>query len=462
MGYFEEQIAAVERPLPLSRQGGATFWRKDAPTFEDGRMVMGGMWSHQLQWWELENFVKLLVGGYGAGKTNAICKRMISSALQNAPCPVALVSPTFPIARQTTILTLCEMLEGKRKLLGGRSLWWNLNKSTHEFTIKHRGRTGTILIYSGDNPLSLRGPNLGAAGIDEPFIQDQAVFDQMIARVRHPEAKLKEIVLTGTPEELNWGYELAEGELSEKHDVGVVHASTKENLALDPMFYQRLIDAYDEATARAYAEGQFVNLARGQVYHSFDAQENVVNLDDQWKKHGLELGAGMDFNVDPMSAIVFWRKGDHLHFFDEIELPNSDTEYMCDLLKERYWEHGLRNIYPDASGVARTTASPGAKSDFYWIKQAGFRVCAPRRNPSRKDRYNAVNGKFKARSGRLTLTISPKCKKLRRYLQQYTHEGMNTKQQKGYSHLLDAFGYPIAFLFPVSKDQFKKKQVIGA
>lgn len=447
--WLEEAIATVPRP-PQDDVEGHEFWRKEDPVIRAEQVSMGGMFEHQRKWWGSTSFIKALVGGYGSGKTNIMGKRAVGSALTNAPAPVLVVSPTYLVARETSILTIAEQLEGKRSIYG-RRFWWKYNMSSHTFTIKFRGRTAHIIIRSGERPLGLRGPNLAAAYIDEPFIQDKDVFDQMIARVRHPQAKLREIGLTGTPEQLNWGYDLCVGDLKDKHDVQVFTASTRANLAVDPGYVQRLLGAYDGKAAQAFIEGEFVSLSEGMVYYAFDPMENVVALPIP---KGAELGVGMDFNVNPMAAAVFWRAGNHVHFFDEIELPNADTEYMCSELHDRgYFKKGLRAVYPDASGAARKTSSPGGKSDFHYIKQAGFEIHARPSNPLRKDRYNAVNGKLKPREGKLTLTISPKLKKLRKYLSVYSHELLN--KQDAYSHLLDAFSYPIAYLFPVTKSVMK-------
>jgi len=452
--FFEDICSTVDRPRPEDDHG-ESFWRMESPTVDvNGVITRGGMWESQRKWWSLPNFIKVYVGGFGAGKTLGISKRMVALTLQNAPCPCALVSPSYPVARHTTVATIASLLTGKRSILG-RRFWWSYNATAHEFRIRYGGRRGLLIVYSGENPLSLRGPNLAAGGIDEAFIQDKEVFKQLVARIRHPEAVHKELVMDGTPEQLNWGYDICVGE-EEKHDVGVVHASTRENLALDPGYVKRLEAAFPGKAADAYIEGKFVNLGSGLVYYAFDRSENVVSLN---RPKEAELGAGMDFNVNPMAASVFWKHKNQLHFFDEIELPNADTEYMCSVLAEKYWNQGLRDIYPDATGMSRHTSSPGGKSDFHFIRRAGFTVNARHQNPLRKDRYNACNGKFKARSGRITLTVDPGCKKLVKYLSIYSHELMN--KQVDLSHLLDSFSYPVAFLFPVDRESLSVVKLGG-
>lgn len=463
MTFFDDTCASVDAGLATAdalagEKSGGGFWRKEPPDVDGGQLLTGGMWPSQRKWWEQENFIRLLVGGYGAGKTVTGAKWSIAMALTNAPCPHAYVAPTFPIARKTGIPTLAELLQGKKSILG-RAFDWDYHKTLHEFTIKYHGRMGIIHVYSGENPLSLRGPNLGSAWIDEPFIQVAEVLNQMMARVRHPQAVLRAIGLTGTPEELNWGYDIVEGEDAGNYDVGVVKMSTRENKVLNDDYVTRLEGALSERAAAAYIDGEFVNLNDGLVYHSFNP---TVNIKDLPIPEGAHIGAGMDFNVDPMSAAVFWMVGDHIHFFDEIELPNADTEFLCDVLRENsVYGKRLKTIYPDASGKTRKTASPEGRTDFHYIKRAGFEIKAPWDPPKRRDRYNSVNGKLCSKKRETTLTISPKCKKLKKYLSIYNYEKMNTREQEGMSHLLDAFAYPVCYLFPISADVARQMRVVG-
>lgn len=453
--FFDQAIRNIPRDQKIV--GESEFWREDDPVIDaDGRITVGGMWPHQREVWNLPNFCKILVGGYGSGKTSLSCKRIISMALDNFPCPVAIVSPTFSMARRTVVPQISEYLQMKQALYG-RKFWWRYNSGTHEFMFHHENRDCTVHVLSGERPLLLRGPNLGAAIIDEPFIQDEEVFKQMIARVRHPEAPCKEMMLTGTPEGgLGWGYDLCVGEQNSTLDVGVVFASTRANKALDEGYVKRLESVLSERACQAYIEGRFVNLAEGLVYYAFDPMDHVVDVPIPL---GAQLGAGMDFNVSPMAFCVFWVRGDHMHFFEEYEIPNADTEYACSVLKENHWDQGLREIFPDATGSERSTKSPGGKSDFHFIRDAGFDIRCRSRNPERKDRYNAVNGKLRSRDGKVTLTVSPKCKKLIKYMATYSHDLMNKQENLG--HLLDSLSYPCSYLFPRDRDSLKVQMMKG-
>lgn len=465
-------VAANRVPRRKRRRSRATrrrsdvtpFWRREDPVLESGTgstILTGGMWQHQRDWWNLPNFIKAMVAGYGAGKTLIGSKRAIALALANNGQPHFWVSPSYKVAKRTVIPTLQELLDGKKTI--DRYLRYKYNKSDNEFILQHRGRTGKIWIGSGEEPDSLKGPNVGSATIDEPFIQAVEVFEQMLARVRAPKARHREIGLLGTPEQLNWGYDICEGEDQNRYDIGVIHVSTLANQALPQQYFDTLLAGYTEKMRQAYLEGQFINLSRGAVYYGYQKNVNVVRIDDP----GHELEVGMDFNVDPMAAVVYWRNGKHMHIVAEVEIENADTQYMASILSQdntktneeivrgqirnfltKEGQPRIRTIYPDASGRARSTNAPAGRSDFTILREK-FEVIAKAANPKVRDRENAVNGKLNPAQGSPTLTIDPACKKLQKYLLNYTHELRN--KQKEMSHLLDAMGYPVAYLYPINK-----------
>ena len=194
-----------------------SFWRQEDPILDAaGLVTKGGMWQHQRDWWNSPAFIRALVMGYGGGKTLISGKRAISMARTNAPVPYMYVSPSYKVAKRTIIPTIKELLDG-------RKIPYRYNKSDFEFKIKAGKRTGIIWVGSGDVPDSLKGPNICGANIDEPFIQDKSVFDQILARVRDPRARIREITLTGTPEDLNWGFDICEGDDRHKYDIELIY-----------------------------------------------------------------------------------------------------------------------------------------------------------------------------------------------------------------------------------------------
>lgn len=414
------------------------MWRKLPPVIVDGVVEKGGMFAHQLRWWESPSYIKALVGGYGSGKTAVSAKWGISMCLHNAPAPHMHIAPSYKVAKRTIIPHL-------KNLLNGRGIDYSHNKTDNEIVIRHKGREGIIWIGSGDDPDALKGPNLGSANIDEPFIQKFEVFQQILARLRDPRAKLIQLGLTGTPEELNWGYDVCEGEDADKYDIEVIHASSADNLALPEQFINSLRNGYDENSIAAYMEGKFVILSDGLVYRQF-SRENVIDCDTP--ESGIVL-VGMDFNVDPMSAVLCQEVSGELHQFDEIILPNSDTPSLCKEIVKRYPRHRFV-VYPDSSGKSRSSKG---YTDFALIREnLGDKLESiehPQANPALRDRFNSVNGMMCNSNGVRRYFIHPRCKETIADYERTTHpyEEFKRKNAKR-THASDAAGYLIHRRYP--------------
>ena len=382
------------------------------------------MLPHQRQWWSMKNRFRLMVGGFGSGKTYISALRSIYLSYINRPLPGMYVSPTHGMAQKTIILTLKEIFDRSE-------IDYTYNQQRGEFIIHNWN--GLIWICSGDHPFSLRGPNCAWGGIDEPFIQKREVFDQVTARVRHPDAVQSEIFLTGTPESLNWGHTIS---TDPKIDIGVVTASTLDNPHLPQDYKDSLLAAYSQEQIDAYVHGKFVNLTQGRVYKDFNRDKHVMKRETE----GWEIGAGMDFNVDAMSCEIFAFTKKEIHVFDEIRLKNSGTYDMAEALKEKY--PGIK-VFPDASGSARKTSS--TQSDHDILKQAGFQVLAPRKNPPVRDRVNAVNRLL--REERITFH---NCPNLIMDLERNVWRNSDIdKRDPEQSHSSDAIGYSSNYLFPI-------------
>jgi phage terminase large subunit len=419
-----------------------SFWRKEDPVIENGIVIKGGMWSYQREWIDSPSFMPIMIGGYGSGKTAISAKDAIQLAIYNAPAPHLCVSPSYKMAKRTILPHLKNMLDGRR-------IRYKYNKSDFEFTLSYGGRTGTIWVGSGDNPDALKGPNLGSANMDEPFMQRYEVFQQVEARLRYPGTKRRRLSMTGTPEELNWGYDICEGEEHHKYQdrMQIVRARTAENLALPPDYVEGLLKSYDPLMAQAYLNGEFVQLDGNLTYHSF-TDNNIIetNYDPN-----LPLLVGMDFNVDPMSATIFQQKGGEHHQIDEIILKNSNTESMCKEILSQY-PGQVFTVYPDASGNSRSSKGT---TDFIIIKDIFAhqldKLSWPSKNPSLKDRFNCVNAALCNSKGVRQYFISDRCKETIQDYKRITHPYDDYKKKNSKrTHASDAAGYLIHRRLPLA------------
>jgi PBSX family phage terminase large subunit len=416
----------------------------------DKRIVSPGMWRHQAEFHTSEALITLLLGGYGAGKTEANAKFSVAMTMHNAPSPFMSVSPSYKMAKRTIIPAI-------KNVLDRNGIRYVFNKSEHVFYIHGPNGLGVLWVGSGDDPDALKGSNLCGFSLDEPGIMDYEVFDQMMNRMRDPQARLLRAGLTGTPEQLNWLYEVALGDLRTSYpDFKLVQGSMLDNLALPQSFIDQRLSAYDGKLRQAYIEGEFVNLATGRIYYKFDRDIHVKHLNtEDW-----ELIAGMDFNVNPMAFCVIALKNDHAHVLKCYEQTDSDTAKACRIIATDFPQ--IREVYPDASGGSRhssqrsgtdhdiiNSTDPADDWDLFTINR--------KKNPDLRDRWNTVNKRLEM--GRLTIepgSLEDKNENLIKGLEQLTHE--NLKKLDRLVHGTDAMGYPVEYKFNRISDNLLERK----
>ena len=190
----------------------------------------------------------------------------------------------------------------------------------------------------------------------------------------------------------------------------------------------------------------------GRVYYPFDRKVHAAR--ELPFDPVLPLWIGQDFNIDPMSSVVFQKqRNGELWAIDEICLPNSNTQELCDELERRYWRHLEQiTIYPDPAGAYR--GHQRGESDLDIFRERGFRRQKYRRkHPPVADRINAVNRMLMSANGTVRLRVDPRCKKFIEALEQtlYTPGSREVNKKMGIEHAADAAGYCIEFEFPVRK-----------
>jgi hypothetical protein len=186
----------------------------------------------------------------------------------------------------------------------------------------------------------------------------------------------------------------------------------------------------------------------GRVYSNFDHSESVSQVADT----GGSILIGMDFNVDPMSAVISVRAADQLHIIDEIIMKDSNTELMAEEVQRRYPKRPII-VYPDPSGRARKTSAPVGRTDFAILSNAGFEVRSPRNAHPVVDRINTVQAALKTADNRRRLFIHPRCKNVVRSLDGLTYIDGSHQPDKssGLDHIADAIGYLVMGELPLRR-----------
>lgn len=214
----------------------------------------------------------------------------------------------------------------------------------------------------------------------------------------------------------------------------------KDNLENIDDEYLEMLSQLPEKERDRFLNGLFSDASDGQAYYSFDREKHVQDI--AFTNGALYIG--MDFNVAPMTAVIFQFVNNKFHILDEAFLMNSDTYKMCDyLLRKKY----RGNIIPDSTGRNRKTSG---KSDHDILKENGFKVMSTH-NPFVTDRVNNVNRLLTSDR----IVIHPRCKKLINDLEKVSWKDnkLDQKTDSTLTHISDALGYGLWKLEPISSTQ---------
>ena len=375
------------------------------------------------------------IGGFGSGKSFALCAKAIWLGLSNPGTTAMVAEPSFPMIRTVLVPAMDAALER-----------WGIDYDYRvspqpEYTLRLPTGDVRLLCQSAENWQRVRGQNISFVLWDEadtsPAETAQKAGEMFLARMRV--GKVNQLAIASTPEGFKYCYRT----FSEQSgpDKRLIRVKTKDNPNLPEGFIESLERNYPAQLITAYLEGHFTNLASCSIYPEFD--RSLHYTDAKPGPHDT-IFVGIDLNVGNCVTQHLLRKGDEFHFFNE--KVYRDTQQIAVGLKELYPDHFRRGqlvLIPDAASKQRSTAA-AQESDLGILKKAGHTVNPQQSNPIVQDRINAVNalieqGKVKVGNG---------CKHLIRTLEQHAYDDKGRPEKGGVgmddlSHAGDAMGYAI-------------------
>lgn len=374
---------------------------------------------------------KVICAGRRFGKTYLAISYLLSQVKKGRDKSHWYVAPTYRQAKQIAWKQL------KRLMPKGWAVSWNESDLT-----VHIINGCEISLRGADNPDSLRGVSLASAVLDEYADMPSMAWSEVLRPALADQQG--GALFIGTPKGYNHFYDLwTAAQSREGWAAWSFTTADGGNVALEEIESAKA--ELDERTFKQEFLARFETLS-GRVFQAFERSDNVKEVYD----NGADLYIGMDFNVDPMSAVVGVKVGEQLHIFAELEIPNGNTELMAQELKRRYPSRRAM-VFPDPSGQGRRTSSPIGVTDHALLRSAGFIVVAPKQAPLVVDRVNEMNALFKNADGVRRCFVSPRCPKLIRCLEGLTYKDGTSVPDKslGLDHLPDALGYLIHSEFPI-------------
>jgi len=381
-----------------------------------------------------ENRFKVVCAGRRWGKSWLSIREMCRYASQPNK-KVYYVAPTFRQAKTIIWDDLISKLSAVR---------WIKKINTTELTVRLKNGS-TIALRSADNYESLRGISIDYLVMDECSDIEVACWSEVL-RPALADRKGHALFIS-TPKGYNWFYDLWAGAPTQDNWQSF-QFTTLEGGNVPEDEVESAKSELDPRTFEQEFLASFVNFS-GVVYYAFERDRNVKDLPAQLDIRDV-LHIGVDFNTQPMSAVVANWDGLTMHVFDEIEIRNSNTYELCEEISKRYPKSRVI-AYPDASGANQKTSA--MNTDHNILRQYNFTVKSARVNPPVIDRIASVNTAFYNKTGETRLTVGPKCKSLIRCLDKQTYKEGTRQPDKsaGLDHMPDALGYLVWGVMPIRR-----------
>jgi hypothetical protein len=306
---------------------------------------------------------------------------------------------------------------------------------------------GSIIYLRGaDNYDSLRGVGLDFLVMDEFAMIDSKAWTEVL-RPTLSDTGGSALFISTPMGQGNWAYDLYQRPLEDPENWSSWQFSSISGGRIPQEEIEQAQRDLDARTFRQEYLASFETFA-GRIYYAFDRARNVK----PWTQPIPDVVyIGIDFNIDPMSAVIAVRQGDSLHVIDEIRMFSSNTQEAVDEIASRY-PTAKKWGYPDPASRQRKT-SAGGLTDMLILQNAGWVVKAPRGHTPVRDRINSVNSRLCDSTGQNHLFIDPKCKYTIEALERQTYKEGTSQPDKdgGYDHMNDALGYMLDYLFPIKR-----------
>ncbi|MBQ0113757.1 MAG: terminase family protein [Bacteroidales bacterium] len=382
---------------------------------------------------------RLVNAGRRFGKTWVSGAVMFKKAMEGNGKIIYYIAPTLDMARDL-------MWKSWLKKYIPDEYIEKKNEQYLELTFKNGS---VITCLSADNPDRLAGKTADLMVVDEcALIKNGKYFYDLVQPLLADKYHDGEALYISTPRGYNWFYDVYCDGKSDPIQWDCFEFTTidggnvtqeeidKQKRRMSPkMFAQEYMASFESVADR--------------VYENYDRTLNNCEKDDYWGETDIHIG--MDFNINPMTAVIAVMERGSLYIFDEIyETHVSNTQSVCDIIKSRYPRAKGYYVYPDPTGHRGQTNAPVGQTDFSILAKNGFIVCAPPRPYATKDKVNTVNTALCDATGHRHVFIDGStCLHLKQSWEGYAYrENGDMDKSSGLDHISDAAAYLICYRLP--------------
>lgn len=372
-------------------------------------------------------------GGRSSGKSHFFAEEMVEACALNPSLRAVCIREV----QRSLKLSAKALIESKIRLLGVGELF-----DIRATEIRRVDGSGLIIFegmqdHTADTIKSLEG--FGLAWVEEAQSISKTSLDLLLPTIRVEDSELwfswnpeqptdpVDLLFAGKPEGS------AQVSVTYKDNPLCPEVMHKEAARLEAVD----LEAYEHIWGGGYNFG-----GKGRVYSKFKNKPAPIgNVDESIEDMGGELLVGMDFNVEPMTAVIGQRAIDELQIFDEVVLEVGNTEDMALAIRVKYPNRRIV-VCPDPSGKQRKTSAPVGQTDYTILEKYGFEVRAPSAAPAVVDRENNANAMYlDLETKRRRALIHPDASSLITALSNLPYKDGRRDKKSPFDHIADAMDY---------------------
>ncbi len=395
----------------------------------------------------------MLEGGSRSGKSFILMYAMLVRACKEPSRHVCLRLNFNAIKKSLWMDTLPTVLR-----VCFPNLEYKLNKSDHYVVLPNRSEIWFGGLDDGERTEKILGTEFSTIWFNEVSQIPYSSVQMALSRLAQKNNLKKKVYYDQNPGlKSSWPYWLFHKKLNPIDDEPVDNQDSYAMIQMNPQDnidnideeYIKLLESMPEAERNRFLYGLYNDQSDGQVYYAFRRENHI----QETQVTPGTLFLLMDFNVDPMSAVIAQWVNNKLYCHDEVWLRNSDTWKTMDEIKKRNYS-GLR-VIPDSTGGNRKTSGV---TDFEIIRKYNHTILSVR-NPFVSDRVNNVNRLLTDDR----IVVNPKCKKLINDLEKVVWKDGKLDQKgqnKLLTHISDALGYGCWYFEPFGLDGDRTPQMV--
>lgn len=359
-------------------------------------------------------------GAFRAGKSRALCFRLVKEVINNPKNTVLLVRKTCAHLKKTTLDVLINGNDAPPVLPMGS---YKHNKFEQSILLNGGGR----IFYGGMNdPMAIRSMSLGAVGIDEAIELDEDEYLELMGRLSLHSGSRQIFMATNPGVPGHWIYKRFFQQKNVTREI--ILARTIDNPFIPSDYIESLKD-YPDALYRRYVLGEWTAM-EGVIFENFDRKMHTkrFSCDEKvWNEYYIGVDIGY---TDPTALLLIGKNGNRLTVIKELYKTKMLQDTIIDnIMKMKEWcpNHCQIIVDPSQAGLIASLQSIGLN-----CKKA---------NNDINSGIALIRQALNVRQDSPDLIIHEDCESLIKEMEMYSYKTDTEIPMDKHNHAIDALRY---------------------